>query len=314
MTATRIASLLASGTEMLFGMGLGDQVVAVSHECDYPAAASTRPRVTRTHVAAEAPSGQIDQQVRAMLAGGAALYEIDVPRLTSLRPDLIVTQAQCDVCAVRYQDVLDLVGDRAELSGTAVVALNPMSLDDVFADIRQVGQAAGCPDRADNYVDSLRARVEAVRQRTAPLPLAARPRVTAIEWIEPLILGGNWMPELIEIAGGRCPLAVAGRHSEYIDWPAVREFDPQVVVIMPCGFDLRRTLEEAPALARLPDWADVAAVGGGRVFAVDGNAYFNRSGPRLVESLELLAHLLHPALFAPPADADGTWRAWESLH
>jgi iron complex transport system substrate-binding protein len=200
------------------------------------------------------------------------------------------------------------------LSGATVVALNPMSLDDVFADIRQVGQAAGCPDRADDYVARLRGRVESVRERTAPWPVDARPRVAAIEWIEPLMLGGNWMPELIEIAGGRCPLAAAGRHSEYIDWPAVRDFDPEVVAIMPCGFDLRRTLEEAPALAKLPGWDDVAAVRGGRVFAVDGNAYFNRSGPRLVESLELLAHLLHPRLFPPPADAEATWRSWKSLH
>lgn len=308
MPIERIASLLASSTEMLFGIGLGDRVVAVSHECDFPADVVGLPRVTRTNVAADAASGQIDVEVRQMLSVGAALYGIDAARLAALRPDLIVTQAQCDVCAVRYQDVLDLIRERPELSAATVLALNPMSLADVFADILRIGQAAGCSDRAEAYVAGLGRRVEAVRTVTAGMPPHARPRAAAIEWTDPVMLGGNWMPELIEIAGGRCELAAAGRHSEYVEWEVVRHFDPEIVLIMPCGFDLRRSLAEHATLTKMPGWSQLSAVRDGRVFAVDGNAYFNRSGPRLVDSLELLAHLLHPERFDAPDSMRDAWQ------
>jgi iron complex transport system substrate-binding protein len=308
MPAQRIASLLASATEMLFGLGLGDRVVAVSHECDFPPCVAGLPRVTCANLSADAASAQIDAEVRQMLSGGAALYEIDAPRLTALRPDLIVTQAQCDVCAVRYQDVLNLVRDCPELSAATLLALNPMSLADVFADMLRVGQTAGCSDRAEAYVAGLRDRVAAVRAATAGLSPGERPRIAAIEWTDPLMLGGNWMPELIEIAGGQCELAVSGRHSETIDWESIRAFNPEVVVIMPCGFDLRRSVEEHATLATRPGWRDLAAVRSGRVYAADGNAYFNRSGPRLVDSLELLAHWAQPSLFPAPRHMQQAWR------
>ncbi len=305
MSACRIASLLASGTEILYALGLGDRVVAVSHECDYPAEAARKPRVTRTLVDAAGTSRQIDEQVRGMSAGGAALYEIDAARLAALRPDLIVTQAQCDVCAVRYADVVCAVETMPELRSTQVVALNPQTYGDIFDDVLRVGQAAGCAAAAERFVATLKGRVEAVRDRANGVigtDAVRRPRVVGLEWLDPIMVAGNWMPEMIALAGGVCRLTEAGRHSPYVPWPTVVAEDPDVIVVMPCGFDLERTLDEAALLPRLPGWHDLAAVRAGRVYAVDGNAYFNRSGPRMVDSLEILAHLIHPKVFPPPGD------------
>jgi iron complex transport system substrate-binding protein len=301
--AMRIASLLSSSTEMLYALGVGENVVAVSHECDFPPPVRHRPRVTRSYIAAEASSGEIDAQVRELLEQGRPLYELDCALLARLRPDLIVTQAQCDVCAVRYADVLEAVARTPALRNARVVALNPQSLDDVLADIGRLGEAAGCIDAAQSYVDRLRARIEAIASRTRRLAPSERPRVACIEWVEPLMIAGNWVPQLIELAGGEQTLAAPQEHSAYVSWEAVRQFDPQVVVVAPCGFDLQRTLAESPPLADQDGWRDVTAVHAGRVWAVDGNAYFNRSGPRLVDTLEILAHLLHPALFEMPSSA-----------
>src|SRR5262245_42911132 len=221
MPAHRIASLLASGTEILYALGLGDCVVAVSHECDYPLDAARKPRVTRTLVHAAGSSRQIDDQVRGMSAGGAALYEIDAAQLAALRPDLIVTQAQCDVCAVRYADVVSAVETMPELRGTQVVALNPQTYGDIFEDVRRVGQAAGCPAAAERLVAALKARVAAVGERTAKLPASQRPRVVGLEWLDPIMVAGNWMPEMIAMAGGACRLTEAGCHSPYVPWPTI---------------------------------------------------------------------------------------------
>ena len=232
-TPRRIASLLASGTEILYGLGLGDCVVAVSHECDYPPSVAGKPRVTVSHVAAPT-SSEIDTQVREMLAAGQALYDIDAATLAALAPDLIVTQAQCDVCAVKYEDVLALVRDEPALRDMRVVALNPMTLADIFADIMRVGEATGAVEAAHKYLAALQNRVTAIRQKTSHLFPCDRPRVAAIEWIEPLMLAGNWMPELLELAGGVQPLNRHGHHSTYNEWQSVVDFDPQVVLVMPC--------------------------------------------------------------------------------
>ena len=307
----RIASLLAAGTEILYGLGVGQQVVAVSHECDWPLDACDKPRVTFSAVAANVSSKAIDDQVRDMLSAGQALYGIDEEALATLAPDLIVTQAQCDVCAVHYEDVLTLVESRPELRGARIVALNPQLLSDLFEDIRRIARAAGLVAPAESYVQALRQRVEQVRSRTCGLGLDQRPRVACIEWIEPLMLAGNWVPELIDHAGGTCDLVKSGLHSPYVHWQDVVAFDPDVVLISACGFDLARTVQEGATLRDLPGWTDLTAVRSGRVFAVDGSAYFNRSGPRLVDSLELLAHLVHPELFDEPEL--GRDRAWTAL-
>ena len=201
----------------------------------------------------------------------------------------------------RYDDVLTAVRTEPGLHGAQVLALNPLTLEDVFADIRRIGLATGTADAAARYAAALAARVQAVRAVTDRLAADERPRVACVEWIEPLMLAANWMPDLIEIAGGRQTFAAAGRHSVYHAWEEVTAFDPEVIVLMPCGFNLPRTVEEATVLASRPGWRSLAAVRQHRVYAVDGNQYFNRSGPRLVDSLEILAHLLHPDLFPLPA-------------
>lgn len=293
----RIASLLSSATEILYGIGVGDRVVAVSHECDFPLEVGEKPRVTHTRVPVEAASRQIDEHVRAMAAKGEPLYQIDMAALAALRPDLIVTQVQCDVCAVKYSDVLEAVQREPLLRATAVVALNPRSLGDVLAAIRRLGQTLDETERAERFARQLEARVDAVRIRTAAVGLHRRPRVACIEWTDPLMIAGNWVPEMIDWAGGRQDLAEAGRHSGYTSWDDLLKFDPEVILVMPCGLSLQRAVAETRLLASRAGWNDITAVRRRQVHAVDGNALFNRAGPRLVDSLELLAALVEPDLF-----------------
>lgn len=305
----RIASLLAGATEIVYALGLGDRLVAISHECDYPPEATTKPRVTLSRIYAQATSQAIDDQVRTMTSGGAPLYEIDVAQLASLRPDLIITQAQCDVCAVRCEDVVAMVRGNGAFAGTQLVALNPNSLADLLGGILRVGEAAGSLPVAERYVAGMQNRLAAVQERTRALAATARPRVACIEWTEPLMLAGNWVPEMIELAGARHDLTTAGTHSPYAAWEDVRRYNPEVIVIAPCGFDLNRATAEAAGLTSRPGWFDIAAVRAGRVYAMDGNAYLNRSGPRIVDTLEILAHLFHPQLFGPPLEPS----AWRQL-
>ena len=287
----RIISLLSSSTEILFGLGLGSQVVAISHECDFPPQAQHFPRATRSRIDSSRSSGQIDVQVRSLLGAGGALYEIDRELICRLAPDLIVTQSQCDVCAVRHQDVLDLVAAEPRLHGTRVLALNPMSLDDILSDIRRVADAAGASAAGERYLASLQRRIDRVIQGAKARD--SGPRVVCLEWLEPLMTAGNWTPDLIALAGGKSYLATAGRHSGYASWPAVVECNPDVLLIAPCGFDLPRSLVEAQGLWHLPGFADLSAVKSGSAYVLDGNAYLNRSGPRIVDTLEILAALFH---------------------
>lgn len=309
----RIVSMLSAATEILYALGLGDRVVGVSHECDFPPSVADKPRVTRSHVDDSASSRGIDEQVQRMAGGGESLYGIDEPALVRLAPDLIVTQAQCDVCAVKYDDVLAAVERLWPQREIPVVALNPTSLADIFRDIRRVGEATDSSAAVTAFVDELQRRVATVGDKTAGLALDERPRTAIIEWIDPPMLAGNWMPELLEIAGGRCELTAPGRHSGYVDWQELVRFDPQVIVVSPCGFDLSRTLSEITTLTAFNNWTQISAVRDRNTYAVDGNAFFNRSGPRIVDSLEILAHLLHPDRFAPPLDEDEDSLPWSRL-
>lgn len=302
--AERIASLLAASTEALFGIGLGDCVVAVSHECDRPEAARTRPRATRARINAAAASGDIDREVRACIEAGTALYEVDTELLARLRPDLIITQSQCEVCAVSYDDVIAAVRNAPALRDARVLAMNPNTLDEVLRDIQRIAHAAGAAEAGEHYVAALRARVDAVRARSASIAPDARPRVVCIEWTDPLMVAANWMPGMIHLAGGRCDLTRDGEHSRTIPWADVRAYDPQVIIVAPCGFDLPRAAAEARTLCPLPGWSSTSAARAGRVFAADGNALFNRSGPSLVDTLELLAGLVEPSRHPLP-----TWSA-----
>lgn len=294
----RIVSLLSSATEMLFALGLGDQVLAVSHECDWPPQALKLPRATHSRIDSLQTSLAIDGQVKQLLATGEPLYEIDEPLLRSLAPDLIVTQAQCDVCAIRLADVLRLQSSAPELQQTRVLPLNPNSLEDVLIDLVRLAAATGTQSIAAALNSGYRQRVAAVVARTAALGATERPRVLCIEWIDPLMPAGNWTPQLIRFAGGISGLAAGGEHSRYATWDEVAALDPQVIIVAPCGFDLPRTLKEAEYLRRVPVWQKLNAVQNDRVFAIDGNALLNRSGPRLIETLEVLAQLIHPQLFS----------------
>jgi len=309
----RIVSLISSATEILYGIGADQHLVAVSHECDYPPAARTLPRATRSLIDSSVSAAAIDEQVATRSGEGLALYELDADLIRRLRPSLIVTQAQCDVCAVRYADVLDLVKTDASLVGTKVLALSPSSLEEVLADIQTVGEATGCQRAASVFLNQLKGRIEAIAGRTASLAEHARPRVACIEWVEPLMFAANWTPELLSLAGGRPGVAKAGQHSIYGSWEELIAYDPQALFISPCGFDLQRSVQDASSLQNRPGWQNLSAVQNGRVWVIDGNAYLNRSGPRLVDSLEILAHLTHPNVFDRPAWSDPSNLPWAQM-
>jgi iron complex transport system substrate-binding protein len=292
----RIASLVPSSTEMLFALGLGDSVVAVTHECDHPPAATERPRLTRSVIPDGLPPGEIDAAVREVTAQGRALYELDERTLAGLDVDLIVTQALCAVCAVSYDDVR-AVADRLP-THPDVISLDPETLSEVFDDAVRLAGAAGARGHGERLRDGLAARVDAVRESVAA---RGRPRVAALEWLDPVFVGGHWVPEMVAAAGGADALGEPGRKSRVVGWDEVRAAEPDVVVAMPCGLYADEALEQA-----LGYRDRLAALGAERVVAVDAAASFSRPGPRLAEGTELLAHLLHPDV-VPAPEAMG-WR------
>ncbi|HEU5438962.1 MAG TPA: cobalamin-binding protein [Ktedonobacterales bacterium] len=299
----KIISLLPSATEILFALGLGDEVTAVTHECDYPAAAREKPNITRSLLAPGMSSGAIDEAVRGQLAADAhSLYTIDRELLAQIAPDLIVTQQLCEVCAVAYDDVLDAV--RALPRRPEILNLEPMGLDDVLSDISRVGAATGREEAARALVAELEARIARVREAVARAE--SRPRVAFLEWLDPLFCGGHWNPELVRLAGGDDPLGREHQPAVAISWEQVRDLQPEVMVISCCGFDEARTRQDVPLLEALPGWDTLPCVRSGRIHVVDGAAYFSRPGPRLVDSLEILARFVHPELFtADVAHAEG---------
>jgi iron complex transport system substrate-binding protein len=302
--AMRVASLLASGTELVCALGLGDRLVARSHECDYPDWVRRLPAVSRPTFDVGGRSGDIDARVRERLRAGAPLYEIDEALLASLAPVVIVTQTHCEVCAVSVGDLAHAAP--AKLERRAVVALETGTIDGILAGFESVAGVLGAAEAGRALVAGIRARLVALAQRTRALP---HPTVACLEWIDPLFAMGNWGPELVALAGGTCAVGAAGAHSTTLPWAALRAADPAVVVVAPCGFGLERTLAEMPALASCPDWAGLSAVRAGRVYVADGNLYFNRSGPLLFDTPEILAEMLHPAAF-PPAHEGAVWRRW----
>ena len=293
----RIVSLLPSATEIVCALGLEDQLVGVTHECDHPPAVRGLPTVTHTLIPTDATSAEIDRLVRERLAGQRALYTLDLPTLERLRPDLIVTQALCDVCAVADEEVRAAA---CTLPGLPrVINLEPETLSQVFEAVRQVAAAAGIPGRGAEVVAALTARVNDVAARAARR--GTRPRVALLEWLDPPFAPGHWNPELVQLAGGTSVLGTAGVKSRTLAWEEVIAAAPEVIMISCCGFSVERTREDLPLLDRVPGWAGLPAVRDGRVFMVDGAAYFSRPGPRLVESLELLAHAIDPAMHPLPA-------------
>jgi iron complex transport system substrate-binding protein len=301
----RIASLLASGTEIAWSLGLGDSVVAISHECDYPEAALGRPRVTRPRFD---PSGldsaELDAAVREAMATSGSVYVIDEEALREARPDLVLTQAVCDVCAVPASDARSAA---QRLEGATLLSLDAHTIDGILETIRQVGRAAGENAKAGEYVESLLERLEAVRQRVAGRP---RPRVLGLEWLDPPFIPGHWVPEIVEIAGGVNLKGSIGQRSLQVGWDEVSGLDPDVLLLMPCGYKLEAARQDSDRYAERLLEAAPRAISEGRAYIVDASSYFNRSGPRVVDGVEIAAALFHPDEF-PDVDLDGRGAVWK---
>ncbi len=302
----RIVSLLPSLSEIACALGLEGRLVGRSHECDHPASLARLPACTEPRFDVSGTSAEIDSRVKRLVRDGLSVYRVDAERLRELAPDLVLTQDQCEVCAASLSDVEQALADWTG-GAPRVLSLSPHTLGDVWGDIRRVGDAAGVPERAEALTTALTDRVTGIGERTGGL--VDRPRVACLEWLDPPMAAGHWMPELVALAGGSTPFGEPGAPSPWITWTQLRDADPDVVLLLPCGFGLQRTRSELPLLAGRPEWAALRAVREGRVALVDGNAFMNRSGPRLVESLEILAEILHPGLFRFGHEGE----AWERL-
>ena len=304
MGQPRIISLLPSSSEIACALGLREALVGRSHECDHPPGIETLPVCTRA-VFDDGTSHEIDERVKELVRRALSVYQVDGERLRALRPTHILTQLQCEVCAASPKDVevavADWTGERPE-----IVSLEPATLGDVWGDIRRVGDALGVARRAAELAAALTDSITEIGEQTGAL---ARPSVACIEWLDPLMCAGNWVPELVALAGGRDVLGRTGGHAPWLDWDELVRADPDIIVLLPCGFDMARTRSELRPLVEHARWRELSAVVAGRVFVTDGNAYFNRPGPRLVESLEILAEILHPDRFAFAHRG----RGWEPL-
>jgi len=298
----RICCLLPSATEIAFALGLGDQVVGVTHECDYPLEARKKPVVVHSSIDSNRLNSiEIDRQVGDFLQAGRGLYTIDGEVFRTSAPDVILTQALCDVCALDYNDVVKAA--QCLPCKPTIVSLIPHCLTDVLDDILRVGKATRREKEAEALVLALKRRTEAVRQQAAQA--SSPPRIACIEWFDPIYAAGHWVPEMVELAGGNDGLGCKGEPSAKIEWAEVLRLQPEVLLLMPCGFDVQRTLQESALLEKLDGWNEIPAVKTSNVFALNGHAYFSRPGPRLVDGLEILAQIIHPEIFPwnPPSDA-----------
>jgi iron complex transport system substrate-binding protein len=293
MPAARVVSLIASATETVAALGCQDRLVGRSHECDFPPAVRDLPVCTAAKIDVHAGSAEIDRQVKSRLAEAVSIYAVHADILQKLRPDVIVTQSQCDVCAVSLKDVEQAVCALVD-SRPRIVSVEPNALGDIWTSVRQIAAALDVGDRGERLIENSQRRLAAIRRSTASL--ATRTTVACIEWIEPLMAAGNWVPELVEIAGGVNLFGESGKHSPWMTWDELVARDPEVIVILPCGWDIARSREEMHWLTRRPEWNDLRAVRTGRVAITDGNQFFNRPGPRVVESAEILAEILHPGI------------------
>jgi iron complex transport system substrate-binding protein len=306
MSEHRIVTLIASATEIVSALGFEEQLVGRSHECDYPPSIKKLPACSEPKIDANGSSREIDDRVKAIAGEALSVYRVHTEILERLKPDVIVTQDHCEVCAVSLRDVERAVCKILD-SDTQIVSLSPNDLADIWKDIRLVAEALDCEDRAEALIAQLQNRLKNIADKACRF--ANQPTVACIEWIDPLMSAGNWVPELVEIAGGIDLLGNAGGHSGYVSWKSLVTADPDVIVILPCGFDIPRCRKEMSPLWEQPGWNDLKAVRNQRVFLTDGNQFFNRPGPRIVESAEILAEILHPGEFHFGHEGTG----WERL-
>jgi iron complex transport system substrate-binding protein len=317
----RIVSLLASATEMIAALGCLDQMVGRSHECDYPAEVLHLPLVSNVQIDINTSSAQIDAQIKQLAhkqeqdpaLKALSIYAIDVEKLQELRPDIIFTQTQCEVCAVSEHDVILALKQLTGLE-PRIVSLAPYRLQDVWEDLYRVGKALGRAKQAETLINGYRNRLVNIQANTANLVktrgLGCKPRVAVLEWLDPLMAAGNWTPELVAYANGESLFGEVGSHSPWLSWEELQAADPDVIILSPCGFTLERTMQDLPLLQSHSQWQALPAVQQGRVYAIDGNSYLNRSGPRLVDSTEILSHVIWDGV---STSADGTaWRKIEA--
>jgi iron complex transport system substrate-binding protein len=305
----KIYSFIPSATEMVYALGLGDQLCGVTHECDYPPEARAKPVAIRSLIdSAGLSQREIDDTVVESMAHGHGLYTIDKGLLRENMPDVVITQELCDVCSVSLRDVLSTISDLSK--SCQVVSLKPRGLKGVLEDILTVGKACDAEPAAQELVGSLEVRIERVRKKAESL---GRPRVFCAEWFDPIFASGHWVPEMVGIAGGEDALGLAGQDSRKISWDRVVAYDPQTLILMPCGFDALRALEDLPLLAKNDGWRSITAVKRGDVFATNGSAYYSRPGPRLVDGLELMAMMIHPEVFGTDMPPEGARRVGPRL-
>ncbi len=292
----RIVSLLPSTTEIACALGFQQALVGRSHKCDFPPGVEHLPILTEPKLDASATSARIDDRVKQLVGDGLSVYRVDAEKLRELRPTVILTQDHCQVCAASLRDVEEALTTWLG-ECPRVLSLNPNGLEEVWNDISRVASELGVEARGRDYVAELGERVAGIAEQT--VRIRHRPSVACVEWIDPLMAAGNWVPELVTLAGGNSAFGEKGGHSAWLEWESLRAADPEVIALLPCGFDIERTRRELGPLIAQPGWGNLRAVQAGRVFITDGNQYFNRPGPRLFESLEILAEILHPDHFAP---------------
>lgn len=295
MPQKRIVSLLAAGTEMVCALGLEKQLVGISHECDYPESIKTLPVCSEASFGNELSSAEIDAKVRQTVYDALSVYKIDKALIGDLQPDVVITQNQCEVCAVAEKDVELALRDIAS-KDTKLFSLAPNTLQDILQEIADLAKVLDAEDAGEKLLEDLQERIDIIKHKLKFFP--DKPKVAVIEWLSPLMIAGNWVPELVEIAGGTPILAENGKHSPFIEWQQIYDANPDIIVIANCGFDIGRSLQEIDLLLNQPGWRDVEAVKNNSVYIADGNAYFNRSGPRIVDTIEILAEIITPKYFA----------------
>jgi len=290
----KIVTLLPSATEIVCAIGGKQSLVGRSHECDFPSSVSNLPICTKARISSSGESKDIDRCVKALLSEALSIYEVDVTRLEGIKPDLIVTQDQCEVCAVSRTELETAITGTLTQS-TRIVSLTANDITGIWEDIKKTAEAMGLTANGLEIVRGLTQRLDTLKTKTSKI--GQRPRVACIEWISPLMVAGNWVPELVSVGGGTNLFGTTGNHSPYLSWETLIDADPDVIIAMPCGFDLSRTRTEMAPLLSLPDWPNLSAVRSDAVYVTDGNQFFNRPGPRIVESAEIIAEILHPEYF-----------------
>ncbi len=308
MHQKRIISLLPAATEIICALGLEENLVGRSHECDFPESIQSVPICSDAKFISGSNSAEIDAQVKEILTDALSIYKIDKDLIQSLKPDVVITQDQCAVCAVSEKDVENALSDLL-VNDTQLISLSPNTLDDILREIKETASALGVEQKGDQVVEDLQERIDLVKHKLKFFP--DKPTVAVIEWLSPLMIAGNWIPELVEIAGGKPVLAENGKHSPFIDWQQIYDENPDIIVVANCGFTINRSLQEIDLLLNQPGWRDLAAIKNNRVYIVDGNAYFNRSGPRIVDTIEILAEIITPKYLSFGYEGAG-WIKFES--